>query len=327
MPPKKKRKFPPPPKPGIAKQHIFENYEDHGIGAIKNGHILWHFLKSEKSLVKTVNSLKSSYNINALPSNVVSLVDRSINYYKCLKDETQMKKFRDICDVNFLRQPSPAENAVSPGPSTTSDPELSTSATLVPQPATPSNSVSLDTPSSATRYPEQSTPATLVPQPATPSNSVSLDTPSSAPRQRMQLTQSKEKLYRLDFMSASKNEILKTNSDLKKKLKKPRKVINQAIQRKIEIIENRDKEIKLLKEKLMGQPLAIELAETKLELARTKDAHNKLKQYQENQKKVPASKHMLLQQKLKEKNDMIATLENDRMILREQIEELKSKDT
>ena len=144
----------------------------------------------------------------------------------------------------------------------------------------------------------------------------------------MQLTPRKKKLYqRLDVMSASKDEILKLNRDLKKKFKNPKRVINQAIQRKIDIIENRNKERKFLKEKLVGQPLVIELAETKLELARIKDAHNKLKQYQENRKKVPASKYMLLQWKLKEKNDMIATLENDNMFLQEQIEELKSKDT
>ena len=123
--------------------------------------------------MKTVNTLKSSYKLNVLPSNVVSLVDRSINYYKCLKDESQMEKFRYICDVNFLRQPSPPARNVSPGPSTASDPKLSTPATLVQQPATPSTSVSLDPPSSAPRYPEQSTPATLVPQPATPSTSAS----------------------------------------------------------------------------------------------------------------------------------------------------------
>ena len=38
-------------------------------------------------MVKTVNSLKSSYNLNVLPSNVVSLVHRSINY-TILKDFT-----------------------------------------------------------------------------------------------------------------------------------------------------------------------------------------------------------------------------------------------
>ena len=229
MPPKKKRKLPPPLKPGIATQHIFDNYEDHGSGTIKNGHVLWHFLKSEKSVVKTVNSLKSSYDLNVLPSTVVSLADRSINYYRCLKDETQMEKFRNFCDVIFLRQPSPqAENAVSPGPSSASDPKLFTPATLVPQPVTPSNSESLDAPSTSVPQPVTSShsesldaPSTSVPQPATPSHSASLDAPSSALRQRMKLTPRKKKLYqRLNFLSASKSELVKTNRDLKKKLKK-----------------------------------------------------------------------------------------------------------
>ena len=46
-----------------------------------------------------------------------------------------------------------------------------------------------------------------------------------------------------------------------------------------------------------------------------------------NQKKVNASKHMLLRQKLKEQNDTVATLENDKVILQEEIEEFKSKQT
>ena len=90
----------------------------------------------------------------------------------------------------LLHLPSaPSENAVSPGHSSDLDPKLSTRATLVPQPATPSNSESLDA-------------------------------PSSAPRQRMQLTPWKKKLYqRFNFLSASKSELVKTNRDLKKKLK------------------------------------------------------------------------------------------------------------
>ena len=47
----------------------------------------------------------------------------------------------------------------------------------------------------------------------------------------------------------------------------------------------------------------------------------------ENQKKVTASKHMLLRKKLKELNDTVATLEKDKVILQEEIEEFKSKDT
>ena len=336
MPPKKKRKLPPPLKPGIAAQHIFDNYEDHGTGTIKNGHVLWHFLKSEKSVVKTVNSLKSTCDLDVSPSMVVSLADRSINYYKRLTDETEMEKFKDLCDAMFLRQPTPpAENDVSPGPSSALDIQLSTPATLVQQSATPSTSESLEAPTSAPRYAEKSTPATLVPgpkstpatlvpEPATPSTSDTLDAPASAPRQRMQLTPRKKKLYkRLNFLSASKSELVKTNRDLKKRLKNPKKVINQALRRKTGIIDNRDEEIQFLK----GQPLVIELAETKRELARSRDVHKKLKQYRDNQKKVLASKNILLQHKLKDVNDTVGTLQNDKVILQEEIEELKSKGT
>ncbi len=98
------------------------------------------------------------------------------------------------------------------------------------------------------------------------------------PRRRMQLTPRKMKLHKgLDFLSASNSRILNQNKVLKKKLKTPKRGFNQAIQRKMSIIRKKDAEIKLLKEKLRGEPLAIELTQTKLDLERMKDSHSKLK--------------------------------------------------
>ena len=140
----------------------------------------------------------------------------------------------------------------------------------------------------------------------------------------------------LDFVSACSAKMNRRYQEqvreLKQKLRTPNRVINQALQRKMNTIQKKNSKIQELKKELCSSSgntgsnnkLAAELASTKAELSRLKRAHQKLKAYNRKRNTVPVGQHLLLKKKLKEKNEVLKTLENDNVILQEKVEELSS---
>ena len=153
------------------------------------------------------------------------------------------------------------------------------------------------------------TPTDAIPQPIASISSVSRRSSQEV------LTPRKEKLKkRLQFMSETKvKEADKFKSRihvLKKKLKCPKRVVNQALKRKAEQLAVKNKKIAELQEKLAGKDLAIELAATNAELAQLKQAHSKLKKYNKKDNKkasaaasVPLHQHRKVQRKLEAENE------------------------
>ena len=109
----------------------------------------------------------------------------------------------------------------------------------------------------------------------------------------------------------------------------PKRVVNQAVNRKQDQLSKRDQKIKVLKAKLCGNALAQELEMTKAELYKLKKAHNELLQSRkakrkEVPKKAPPSHEMVKKftDELSMKNNMIADLQNQNLELQEKNEEL-----
>lgn len=97
-----KKRMPPPTAPGIAKKYLLENFAHHGDTSMKNGHILFVYLKNEKSVAKTVIHSKEILPAARIErSDINHLVARSIDFYKRLSREKEITKFRDICDIDF----------------------------------------------------------------------------------------------------------------------------------------------------------------------------------------------------------------------------------
>jgi len=116
----------------------------------------------------------------------------------------------------------------------------------------------------------------------------------------------------------------------KKQIKTPKRILNQALQRKIDIIGRKNRKIQDLQRRLRGDYQANELARMKLELTKSKSTHKKLIAYHRNKaekgKIEPTSRYQPLQKKLKEMEDTINNLEYENLTLKEQVKELQSKD-
>lgn len=215
MPPKKKRKPPSSSKPEIAKQHILDNFDtkDYQGGVFQNGHALFLYLQNDKSVGKTVQQLKEILSsTTVLSTHVTSIVKRSIDYYRHLTVESELVRFKAVCDEEFMY----GHNQV-PLPYTARDePEISQTVHAEPMSDTDTadevetSQIRTDSPapSSSTADLAQSTPSTdvNVGTPSTPTSSIRKGT-----RLRLKMTPQKFAMQRrLDFLSTSQSALKKS---------------------------------------------------------------------------------------------------------------------
>ena len=107
MPPKKKMKPPMPSQPGVARKYLAHNFGEYTGGNLTNGHVLWIYISSEISGMCTIQTIQEMFrqrseNCEITLSQVVSLVKRSIDYYRHLKKEEEMTMFSQICEQNLF---------------------------------------------------------------------------------------------------------------------------------------------------------------------------------------------------------------------------------
>lgn len=333
MPPKKKHRSLPNPdaQPGIGRKYLIEKFSIlPAIYEVKNGNILYVFISlGNCSRADTVRQLKqhyASYSIkSSLNVDIKRLVSQTLDKYKKLSDAREFEKFASICDEHFSIQEVDVCGQDIP----------SSTGTLIPDPAIPSTSgTSIPGPDfSSTCGPSQVDPVHDVP--STPEDILQTEPTSSTmtttTRGRNELvTPRKAKMRkRLSFMSIKSSEMKKNIKELRKKVKTPKRVVNQAIQRKIDIIETRDKKIKELKRKLYSNDLSNELKKAKMELITLKNVHSKLVKAKGKIKRIPAetvpiAKHKHLQRQLKDKDQIINDFQHQNLLLQESVEELKS---
>ena len=96
--------------------------------------------------------------------------------------------------------------------------------------------------------------------------------------------------------------------DLKRKLKTPKKQLNQAMERKINIIKRKDVEIVAIKKQLRNGTSASQLGPKTFELQKLRHAHSKLLDYHKERcwstKTVPSTELHALEEKLKNKCEL-----------------------
>ena len=138
---------------------------------------------------------------------------------------------------------------------------------------------------------------------------------------------------RLDFVAASSSKRQDKIKELRKQLKTPRKVANQALQRKIEIIRKKNIKIQDLHKQLREYKETPGIAKLELELKKSKKAHKKLISYHRNKAKkeqiesasTSCSGCQRLNKKVKEQGDALENVEYENVTLKEKVEELQSQ--
>ena len=112
--------------------------------------------------------------------------------------------------------------------------------------------------------------------------------------------------------------------ELRKQLRTPRCVVNQAVKRQQSHITARDQQYKELKKKLRSNLLAKEVADLKAEifkLKKTQFQRLRRKKLRRAQKVVSIQQYRQINQKLKERNNEVRVLDFDNVLLKERPEE------
>ncbi|XP_013393414.1 uncharacterized protein LOC106161101 [Lingula anatina] len=326
MPPKKKRSLseePRPPGPGrMLLQDKFSTLPT--ADDLRNGHVLYLYVISNKSRAETERKLKEHFVghsfTHTLNADIKRIVSKTLDKFKKLTEPKEFETFHSICHEHFQLLTDPMDY-----PSTSSGHAMSSVARNDPDdnsvPCTVDNLLITRQSSHA-----QDTPENLPSEPSssfTTRSSTELLTPRKA-RMRKQLK----------FLTSSSAEMRKKLKgdikELKQKMKTPKRVINQAIGRKIEIIKKKDATIRDLKRKLHSDEMYIKFAKTKAELHKTQNTHYNLLKYREKKKRVPTVplyKYKKLLSKLKEKEETIKNLEHENLLLQETVDELQANPT
>jgi hypothetical protein len=273
-----------PSKFGIAKQFVYDNFCDGpgDVAALKNGHVLKIYYDCDKKLMSTVRQIEAffmeEFSQNQVMAAVSSVIKKSIDYFKHLSEEKEMTKFRAVCDEPFR---------------------------VLPKPKNPSTSRS-------------STPAPpMVSPPSTPSTS------AVAPASSGCMTRSSSKAtpqkQRLKMMLASSRLSTDKKKDrirqLKKRLKAPKKVVNQTIRRKNLTIAKLNQQLKELALQSSQTAMGQQVAELQEEVNRLKAAA--MRRRQRNRNKALICGHLPL---LKSKDEEITQLQHDKLLLQEELE-------
>ena len=305
MPPKKKRKF------GAARRYIYEHFAKYDDGDIKNGHVLFFYYENGKIVNQTLDTLLALFSggISARKTlnrikNLIKHSDPLMNLYS----EQQMKKYEDFCDEYFFFPDdyipdSPPAPVIAADHGADAEPVMSAGLPCLP------------TPPADIQLPEP------VAEPSTSGISTRSYNVSTSWKAKMK--------RRLNVVSASNHKMKMTIRELRLRLKVPQRVVNRSIMRKINIIKKKDEEISVLKEKLRGDPLSIELTNTKLELQKLKKAHRELLKYNKMKKcsssTVSFNKYATPQDQFKRNEKIISYLEQENLLLQEEIDTCMSE--
>ncbi|XP_055521676.1 uncharacterized protein LOC129715829 [Leucoraja erinacea] len=289
--------------PGIARTHLEMNFPvmPESKSDLKNGHILYMYTSFGKSLAETQKWLTShyslpdaeGYSIGAVMLKVKSLITRTLLKFKKLSSPKELGAFTEICNETFKF------------------PEGSQRISLH------------DIPPPVAQDPESLTPAEI---------QVPIFPDTRCTRELLSLTPREQKMKkRLNFLSTSIVALtLKYRtkiSELRAQLKTPKRVVNQALKRKQNQIDTKDRKIQELKAKLRGNTLARELAETKAEFLKLQKAHSQLLKFRGSEKKgetVSIHQYRKVQEKLKDREDEVRRLKLDNLVLKEAIETLEA---
>ena len=247
MPLNKKCKVVPEREPGIARRYLIENFSSLPSAAdIKIGHIA----------KKTLNA------------DIKRLVLKILDKYKNVSNEKVFKKFAAICSEPF--------NILAEDDTTMSEPNVPSENNDMQAPGIPTC-----IPSQCRQEPQalttdiqfQPIPSTSNGTPSTP-DIRPISTTSSSMRSThtssTAMTPRKMKMKkRLAFLASSNQNIKKAYLDIARtaraRIKTPKRVLNQAIKRKMGIIRGKDEQIRELKE----GPLALKFSEAKQKFAET----------------------------------------------------------
>ena len=319
--PKRKRQVNPDAQPGIARRHLetFSILPD-SVTDLQNGHVLCVYINSAKSRTETERVIASHFSLSHVEgysstlvnSNLKTLVAKSLLKFKRLSNPKELEKFNEICNEPFELPPSGIGNVTDDGDGMAAEDGSR-------QSPGDEQSPGLHTPAKSSAGPELHT--LDEPRPSTSGVSIRNSTQFLTPR--------KAKMKkRLNFLSASKADLIKRYktriSELKTELKSPKRLVNQTIKRKMQQLDTRSQKMIELKAKLRGLPLARELAETKAELGKLRNAHSHLRKHRGKRKAtVSVNQYRKFQEKLKNSNECLRNLEFDNLVLKESVETLE----
>ena len=90
-----------PSQPGVARKYLAHKFVEYTGGNLTNCHVLRIYINCERSGMSTMFRQRSE-NCEITLSQVVSLVKRSIDYYRHLTKDEEITMFSRICEENFL---------------------------------------------------------------------------------------------------------------------------------------------------------------------------------------------------------------------------------
>ena len=318
MPPKKRRLVNPAAQPGVAKQYLEKNFSSfpREHDEVRNGHLLYVYVTSgqysraecDRQLKTLVISNLGSQYAEAdycFKADIKRIVDRSLDKYKHLQRAGEFEKFVAVCEETFNVKPVQETDVAK------SSPHGQSSEVTSPQPG----SSRAHSPQPGTSHDVRS------PEPYTPVTSVSTGVSTRTTRSRDIETPRKAKLRkRLEFVSSVSwqrrqkyKSLLKV---MKKRMKSPKRVVNQALQRKVNIIAKQHHQIQELQRLLNESELAKELKKIKKTHQKTLTFYHRKVKYM-----VPITKHQEVCDKLKDKDETIKSLEHNNLLLKEELSE------
>ncbi|XP_014674001.1 PREDICTED: uncharacterized protein LOC106814216 [Priapulus caudatus] len=331
---KKKRSAPPPAKPGVARQHLLDNYSEiPEDGDLKIGHVLYLFHENEKSVAKTIRAICSSLPVPCdIDPNAMKSIVNSFESFQNLGREADKLRFVELCAEHFT---SFVVRIIPTEPMDTSTSSDTPDVIMQPHQPEPQPSTSVEC---ATTDPHLS--SDTLPSHAAVAECDTLLTPASvtpSPNLRHGFLTPRKLSFkkRLDFLSnqrsLQKQRYFKKVAKLKAKLDLERvtelKYMNQALARRKDSMKVKDAKITLLKKQLKQNQVGT--AEEQLQAL--KCTHKRLKESNKGKRKnrkvcetVSKEEHMKVKRQLSEKEELVKDYENEICELREKLEEVHS---
>lgn len=283
--PKKKRVAPNPVKPGILKQFLDANYFDIPSTAdeLQNGHVLYLYLKNERSVSKSVEHLTEKFGCR-VNFNAVKKIEKQFMKFKKPSDPVEFGRFQSLCRTT---------TTIS---DTVSVPSVSNSAVV----ADFSSVLASDT----SCHGDDRTISSV--RPHVNEKCENCDTI----KQRLNLTLQRHVEVRRRHLELCRN--------LRNKLKQTQ---SQSVKRLNQTIKRKQSQLAKAKLKSANESLILKLKKTQLELQKLKKNEQRRKVYNAN--KRPTSCECTLpdvvelEEKIKFQNARIIELENEKVILEE----------
>ena len=335
MPPKKKRNFKLPDKPpGLLEQYLQNSFSSAPVGVVDllNGHVLLLFLQNKRSFPDTLKALSERYSITVSRKNLAALVKKTVNKYTHLRREVESNALSEICYKKFdpTLHTAPVSSTVSASVSSlllqTGSSSLLAPAQQLP-PESPSTSVSSIQLSPESPLTSTSSPLTNVPIPATIPKSPPSSTRHSSRKDPLTLREKKMRA-RLDYLSNSRRDIMQKYQNKLRRMREQltksvsRSQHNQAIRRKVDIISRLKKQ--------QREHRCDDVEELRQELKKVREKHRRLKKARSLAPNLSSYRRNLeivneQARKLKEKDEIIRALQDEKLTLIDTVEDLKAQ--